>query len=346
MTMALQFQPPNLPQQKTREAALLEPISGAIQTLPALWMQYKMHRDNQELQKMELEFKKRQMQAQYGTGAPAPLQQGQLISAPPTTAGPEEQMLGFEATPPTLAEETPEQKLERLGSEGYKALNPPIYTGIGPQGQQIMLPPGQKPFNLPQPPQQTPEKALGLTPGQIEADKRFAEDYNDYSSRGGYSDVKKNISQLKDVASALETGKSKTGLFSGIKSKLPNTKARATREKVEEVVQRNMRLVLGAQFTQKEGEALISRAFNPYQSNTENKSRLERLIKQMDEAAQAKQRAGEYFEKNGTLKGYKGTLFTSPDDFLKEDEPKAAPEVPTVGGDFQGAKVKKVTRVE
>ena len=90
---------------------------------------------------------------------------------------------------------------------------------------------------------------------------------------------------------------------------------------VEEVVQRNLRLVLGAQFTEKEGERLISRAFDPSLSEKENKKRVDRLLNQIEKAANAKQKAAEYFEKHGTLKGFKGTLMTMQDfSNLKFDE--------------------------
>ena len=80
----------------------------------------------------------------------------------------------------------------------------------------------------------------------------------------------------------------------------------AAPEAVEEVVQRNLRIVLGAQFTQKEGERLIARAFNPRLEEPENAKRVRRLITQIRTAAQQKQAASDYFEANGTLVGFKG----------------------------------------
>jgi hypothetical protein len=87
-----------------------------------------------------------------------------------------------------------------------------------------------------------------------------------------------------------------------------NPEAAEVREAVEEVVQRNLRLVLGAQFTEKEGERLISRAYNPKLDEAENKKRVERLIKSIQDAAQEKLNMKSYFEKNGTLKGYNSNL--------------------------------------
>jgi hypothetical protein len=57
--MARQFQPPNIPQQPSREEALLNPIGQAIQTLPMQWMKYKMDRRQMAIQDKELALKER-----------------------------------------------------------------------------------------------------------------------------------------------------------------------------------------------------------------------------------------------------------------------------------------------
>lgn len=69
----------------------------------------------------EEQRKQKEFDSKYGTGVDASIQPGQVISAPPPEAGPEEQMHGFEATMPTMGEETPEQKLKRMGTEGFNA---------------------------------------------------------------------------------------------------------------------------------------------------------------------------------------------------------------------------------
>lgn len=120
--MAPQFQPPNfLLQQKTKQEALLDPIAASVQTLPELYAAYKMRRKEQELKDLELDMKKREYQSKFGTGVAENIQPGQLISSPPPEAGPEGQLYGFEATMPTFTEETQEQKLRRVGTEGFNA---------------------------------------------------------------------------------------------------------------------------------------------------------------------------------------------------------------------------------
>ena len=120
--MAPQFQAPNfLLNQPTKEEALLKPVSQAIQTLPQLWRQYKLQAMEGDMKLKEQEMKQREFESKYGTRKDESIQPGALISAPPPEAGPEEQMYGFEATMPTMGQETPEQQLRRQGTEGFNA---------------------------------------------------------------------------------------------------------------------------------------------------------------------------------------------------------------------------------
>ena len=136
-------------------------------------------------------------------------------------------------------------------------------------------------------------------------------------AQGGVADVSKQLSQLREASKALGEDDSLTG---PVRGQLPesvrsvtNPKAVATKNAVEEVVQRNLRLVLGAQFTEKEGEKLIARAYNPLLMPAENKRRVDRLVTQIESAAAAKIDAARYFEQNGTLKGWRGRLPTVAD---------------------------------
>jgi len=168
------------------------------------------------------------------------------------------------------------------------------------------------------------ERELDLTPGQLAIDKAFAKDYSEFVAGGGFADARKNIDQLKDVRDKLKEGKSNyTGPIIGSVPKrirtITNPKSVSMQEAVEEVVQRNLRLVLGAAFTEKEGTRLIERAYNTSLEENENLKRLNRLINQVESAYKAKESAANYFSKNGTLKGWVGTLPAGPQDFLKEE---------------------------
>jgi len=174
------------------------------------------------------------------------------------------------------------------------------------------------------------------TVGERAADTKFAADYVEFAT-GGYADVQKSVSQLNDSIHELtKASKDKPGSITGPSvGILPrqalavtNPKALSTLESVEEVVQRNLRLILGAQFTEKEGERLISRAYNPYLPESENLKRVTRLRNQIREAAEAKLSASRYWQKHKTLDGWQGKLWTIND--FDPDGGEKAPQAPTM----------------
>lgn len=164
-----------------------------------------------------------------------------------------------------------------------------------------------------------------LTPLETKVEEKSAQDLVDFTIGGGFSDVQKGLSQLEIAKRTLQqqpegriTGKlvgaqDDTGLL-----KYTNPAAQDTKEQVQEIAQRNLRLILGPQFTAKEGEALINRVYNPALPQSVNVKRLELLQEQMTSAAKTKQEAVDYYNANGTLKGFKGKLYNSTSDFLNE----------------------------
>jgi len=164
-----------------------------------------------------------------------------------------------------------------------------------------------------------------LTPLETELDKKAADDLVQFTIGGGFSDVQKGLSQLTIAKQTLQqqpegkiTGKlvgaqDDTGIL-----KYTNPTAQDTKEQVQEIAQRNLRLILGPQFTAKEGEALISRVYNPALPQSVNVKRLDLLQEQMTSAAKTKQEAVDYYNTNGTLKGFKGKLYNTTSDFLNE----------------------------
>jgi hypothetical protein len=169
--------------------------------------------------------------------------------------------------------------------------------------------------------QKTGQPGEGLSEAEKAVDKGFAKDYHEFSQKG-FADVKKQLTQLKEVRDQLKKTGNATGWFVG---NLPEgvrsvffQKAVAMREAVEEVVQRNLKLILGGQFTEREGEKLVARAYNPRLPEAENIKRVDRLIGQIEDAAKAKIEAGEYFERHGTLKGWTGRKGMSADEILAD----------------------------
>lgn len=165
-------------------------------------------------------------------------------------------------------------------------------------------------------PAQRRRLAKELTPGEEKLDQDFvAKDMRPFDAAGGFADVQKQLNQLEDVAKRLESGEEElTGPLTNVVQRIPilgpavASGAIDAREAVEEVAQRNLRAILGGQFAQREGEQLISRAFNPALDERQNARRLRRLILQMKTAAQQKAAAIQYFKDNGTLRGFQGKL--------------------------------------
>lgn len=173
------------------------------------------------------------------------------------------------------------------------------------------------------------------TPGQQALDRNFAREYNDWRATGGYADVQRHIGELRGVADELGRRGDLTGPVVG---NLPDRigtivapTAVDTRETVEQVVQRNLRLILGAQFTEREGERLIARAYNPRLDEATNRRRVLNLLQQIEAAAAAREDASNYFEEHGTLSGWRGRLHTA-QDFDPEREARARDPLEGVGG--------------
>lgn len=151
-----------------------------------------------------------------------------------------------------------------------------------------------------------------LTPAEMAVDAAYAKEYTELIAGGGLADLQKNVGQLREVKQRLESGK--VDLTGGISGYMPtwmrapfDPESVAAQETVEEVVQRNLKSILGAQFTEEEGKRLIDRAYNPRLEEPENAKRIGRLLTAMDSALEAKQAAAAYYEANGTLKGFQGS---------------------------------------
>jgi hypothetical protein len=165
------------------------------------------------------------------------------------------------------------------------------------------------------------------TPGWKKIDETFAETYLDWNS-GGWADTQKQLEQLGESLDILENGGDVTGAIGMLPREMGaffNPDGTIARENVEEVVQRSLREILGAQFTEKEGERLIARAFNPLLSPAENTKRVKRLLTTIQGMAESKQGMVDYFDQNGTLRGYQGTRVKPSDIDRLADEFGKAP---------------------
>jgi hypothetical protein len=184
-----------------------------------------------------------------------------------------------------------------------------------------------------------------MSPGQKSLDQTFATDYSEFQ-QGGLADAQKGLQQIATVRKELDdiaSGKTKGNLTGPVIGSLHdaigamvNPSAVDRRELVEEVIQRNLRIILGGQFAQKEGEQLIARAYNPRLPEKANAERLRRLEVAMSRGLEAKLKMSSYFENNRTLAGYKGPRVPTMAEINAaiEDKSLGAQEQPTATGGF------------
>jgi hypothetical protein len=182
-----------------------------------------------------------------------------------------------------------------------------------------------------------------LSPGFKKRDELFADIALQWDTGGG-SDALKQLVQLEDVITRIDAGENVSGGVSGFSPDLvrafadPN--AQDAKDTVEEVVQRNLKAILGAQFTAQEGAELIKRAFNAKLSPEINRKRLQRLFTQMRLAAEQKQSMVEFFNQNGTLQGFQGKQPSMTDFYMAIDAPEAASAPGRRRFDAQGREIK------
>ena len=161
----------------------------------------------------------------------------------------------------------------------------------------------------------------GQTAGWEAVDKAYAETWL-RDSTSGLADVSSQTATIASVLGQLEAGEDLTGIGVGIQGdfvrSIMNPNAQDAKDRVEQVVQRSLRETLGAQFTEAEGARLIARAYNPMLPPEKNAARLKSLMMALQSTATQKQGMREYFNQNGTLRGFSGnTNIPSVDDFIR-----------------------------
>ena len=168
------------------------------------------------------------------------------------------------------------------------------------------------------------------TPGEKAMDTEVGKDLAKWTIGGEGARSAARQRRLMDVADTLLSGKNITGpLLGWFTENMPGTfsmtetgqRAINTKDIIESVVQTDLRAILGGQFAQEEGKALIKRAYNPRLTEEQNAARIKLLLKQMQKASEEKNRAASYFNEKGTIKGFKFSQY-SPDDFLTDEQIK------------------------
>ena len=175
---------------------------------------------------------------------------------------------------------------------------------------------------------QQKSKEKSLSKGQEAIDTNYGKEYADFLSRGGASVAAGQLKNLSDarniITDAIANKKSITGPVASFvtSDNMPKwlggfvaPETVTVQDMVNSVAQSNLRVTLGSQFAQKEGEGVLQRVFNPALSPQENLRRLDMMMSSIDSASKAKQAQAKFFKENDTLAGYEGP---SVDDYLYE----------------------------
>jgi hypothetical protein len=128
--------------------------------------------------------------------------------------------------------------------------------------------------------------------------------------------LQQNVNRLMNAADMLVKIEKEGNVFerSRLLPLLPNSvqsllapDAVLTRDQVRTAIQQSLRAVLGAQFTQKEGESMMERAFNPLLGPEANMEMIRQAVQVADTALRERADAAEYFRNNGTLFQFRPT---------------------------------------
>lgn len=220
-----------------------------------------------------------------------------------------------EPTGPSYADRLARERFEYEQAQDAKGPEVPWYiTEDGVDPRYVEAQKNKKPLvNVTNNPNALPSKD-NLTPLQLKMDEAYSDLLVKWNI-GGQGDLVKQVDQLDEVLARLESGEDVTGavwgnmpdwLLAGL-----NPNALDTRELVQEVVQRSLRETLGAQFTEKEAEMLLARAYNPRLDEKQNALRVRRLVAMIKARGEQLNSLSTYMGDFGTATGWDGSLVSA-----------------------------------
>lgn len=150
------------------------------------------------------------------------------------------------------------------------------------------------------------------TVGQESADREYGKNYNSWTS-GGAKAARTEIGKLQSVANNLRDKKVTTGGMTGaFPDRFTSNEVLQARADVQSTIMNSLRAILGAQFTEKEGERILRATWNEADSTENNMARINRLITDLTNKADDNDRKAQFFEQNGTLRGYQSGAGSKP----------------------------------
>lgn len=149
-----------------------------------------------------------------------------------------------------------------------------------------------------------------LSEAQKQVDKDYAKQYNKFTATG-YNNAKNAIEKMEKLASEMEkdTGLIESGGGGRISTLLPDAlRSRDSirrRDEARNYANTTLKELFGGQLSDDEREAAAKEYYNDALDNEENAKILRQKIKELKDNLESQRQQAEYYEKNGTLQGFK-----------------------------------------
>ena len=182
-----------------------------------------------------------------------------------------------------------------------------------------------------------------LTEAENQTDKEMAKQFTSWGTKGGRFQDISDIDQIDQVIQAMMDGKDLTGNFltrmlpQPLEAVMSKDKVMAEQD-ILSIVQRNLRAILGAQFTENEAKRIMERAWDPALGQDVLLKRAKRMVGVLKAKQSELNRAYAYWRKEEldidnlfikparSMVGYEQQDFMTADDFLKTiaiDQPQS-----------------------
>lgn len=147
------------------------------------------------------------------------------------------------------------------------------------------------------------------TEGQNKTDTLFAADYNNWNGPGRAT-AEKNLQRLESARETLKKHeKDAFGTSGRVTGRLPDAlrseESIRLRQDVQSAAMGSLRATLGSQFTEKEGQRVMNMSYDERLSPTENIRKIDSAIAEIKQAADLNNEKSNYYEKHGTLTGWR-----------------------------------------
>lgn len=143
------------------------------------------------------------------------------------------------------------------------------------------------------------------TDAQKHVDTNYAKDYNEWTSTGK-ANIESNIKDLEDAKAALKKNPNLSGGLTGsLPDRLTSNDVLRQRQLVRSAIMGSLRQILGAQFTEGEGERIFNTVYNEKADSKVNDQSLNAYLTKLKNIRSENEAKAKYYEKNGTLTKFK-----------------------------------------